>query len=209
MKEIAERTGGRAYYNANDVEAGVRQAFDDIAATYSLGYYLTEDDAKPGLHRVQIRIDNKEARLRYAEEYTAAGPGATESRAAEASRAMLSPSDSTTISLTILTGKRDGRLAIKIAFDVRSLMVANEQAHVELLTRFAAANGQQSGELGKSEVNLHLKPEAYEEALRNGISVQQVFSIPPNATTFRALIQDLDSGKIDTVTVALADVTAR
>ena len=41
MKEIAEKTGGRAYYNAKDLDNAIRSALDDSRISYTLGYYST------------------------------------------------------------------------------------------------------------------------------------------------------------------------
>src|SRR5688572_24741343 len=39
MNELAERTGGRAYYNTNDIGGAVRQTIEDSRTNYVLGYY--------------------------------------------------------------------------------------------------------------------------------------------------------------------------
>jgi VWFA-related protein len=39
MAELAKRTGGRAFYNCNDIETGIEQAVNDERFSYSLGYY--------------------------------------------------------------------------------------------------------------------------------------------------------------------------
>src|SRR5205807_7551008 len=40
MTGFAEMTGGRAFYNRNDLDAAFKKAVDDSAAYYMLGYYL-------------------------------------------------------------------------------------------------------------------------------------------------------------------------
>src|SRR5262249_7052829 len=44
MQILAERTGGRAYYNTNDLEGAVRSAVADARVTYTLGFYPASED---------------------------------------------------------------------------------------------------------------------------------------------------------------------
>jgi hypothetical protein len=39
MEELASRTGGRAYYNTNDLAKAINEAVDDSRVTYTLGFY--------------------------------------------------------------------------------------------------------------------------------------------------------------------------
>src|SRR5262249_16176468 len=39
MQEMADRTGGRAFYNTNDIDGAVRNSIDDGSTYYTLGYY--------------------------------------------------------------------------------------------------------------------------------------------------------------------------
>ncbi len=49
MKEFASRTGGLAWYSRNDLDAGVRNALDDIRFSYTIGFSPPEE-AKYGSH---------------------------------------------------------------------------------------------------------------------------------------------------------------
>jgi len=48
MQMLAERTGGRAFFNNNDLAAALHQAADDARVTYVLGYYASHHDWKAG-----------------------------------------------------------------------------------------------------------------------------------------------------------------
>jgi VWFA-related protein len=43
MRVLADRTGGRAFYNNNDLAAAMRRATEDASRTYVLGYYPSHD----------------------------------------------------------------------------------------------------------------------------------------------------------------------
>jgi VWFA-related protein len=62
LQEFAEMTGGRAFYNSNDLAAGFRRAVEDSAAYYMLSYYLDTKNDKPGWRKlkVKVRTENKD-----------------------------------------------------------------------------------------------------------------------------------------------------
>ncbi len=57
MIDIAHETGGRAYVNQNEIKFGVERAFQDSAASYTLGYY-PENKKYDGKYR-QIKVKVK------------------------------------------------------------------------------------------------------------------------------------------------------
>ena len=57
MLDIARETGGRAYVNQNEIKDGVERAFQDSAASYTLGYY-PENKKYDGKYR-QIKVKVK------------------------------------------------------------------------------------------------------------------------------------------------------
>jgi VWFA-related protein len=65
MKELADQTGGKAYYNSNDLASMVRSALDDSGTGYVLTYAPANlrDDGK--YHRLHLRTPRKGVVLRY------------------------------------------------------------------------------------------------------------------------------------------------
>jgi VWFA-related protein len=61
---LAEETGGKAFLDSNDIEAGITQAQEGIGSYYLLGYYST-NNAKDGKYRrITVRMNNKIAGLK-------------------------------------------------------------------------------------------------------------------------------------------------
>lgn len=57
MEELAFRTGGRAYFNRNDLETGIRRALDDARFTYSLAYYPDHNQWKGKWRKIEAKVD--------------------------------------------------------------------------------------------------------------------------------------------------------
>jgi VWFA-related protein len=55
LKLMANRTGGRAILNTNDVTAGLRRAAGDFGTYYSLGYRAPDDD-RGRYHHIEVRL---------------------------------------------------------------------------------------------------------------------------------------------------------
>ena len=69
IKEIAENTGGLAYYGRNDMDAAIGEAIDSGAHSYSLSY--VPPSSKEGKnHKVEIAVDRPGLRLQYRQNYT-------------------------------------------------------------------------------------------------------------------------------------------
>ena len=71
MQELAEQTGGKAYYNSNDLASLVRSAFEDSRRGYVLSYAPSDlqDDGK--YHGIRLRTTRHGVQLRYRPGYYA------------------------------------------------------------------------------------------------------------------------------------------
>ena len=71
IQDIAESTGGKAYFNRNDLDAEVGEAIATGADYYSLSYVppLSKSDGK--YHTIDVKVDRPDLHLQYREGYTA------------------------------------------------------------------------------------------------------------------------------------------
>jgi VWFA-related protein len=61
---LAEETGGKAFLDSNDIEAGITQAQEGMASYYLLGYYST-NNAKDGKYReISVKLTSKMAGMK-------------------------------------------------------------------------------------------------------------------------------------------------
>ncbi len=81
MKTLADNTGGKAYYNRNDIGNAVAEALADGSAYYTLGYYPTNKKWDGKFRKIQVKLAKKGYQLRYRKGYHATEP--TEMASAE------------------------------------------------------------------------------------------------------------------------------
>jgi VWFA-related protein len=65
MNDLADRTGGRAFYNRNDLDGAVRDSITDGSTYYTLGYYPENKDWNGGFRNIQVKLKRGSAKLRY------------------------------------------------------------------------------------------------------------------------------------------------
>ena len=65
MNDLADRTGGRAFYNRNDLDGAVRDSITDGSTYYTLGYYPENKDWNGGFRNIQIKLKRGGVKLRY------------------------------------------------------------------------------------------------------------------------------------------------
>ena len=69
LQEIAGNTGGKAYYDRNDLDGAIGEAIDNGAHSYSLSY--EPPSSKSGkFHKIEIAVDRPGLHLQYREHYT-------------------------------------------------------------------------------------------------------------------------------------------
>lgn len=65
MNDLADRTGGRAFYNRNDLDGAVRDSITDGSTYYTLGYYPENKDWNGSFRKIQVKLSRGGVKLRY------------------------------------------------------------------------------------------------------------------------------------------------
>jgi VWFA-related protein len=64
LNDFADMTGGKAFYNTNDLAGSFNRAADDASSYYMLGYYLDTKNNKPGWRKLQVKVGKKDVEVR-------------------------------------------------------------------------------------------------------------------------------------------------
>ena len=103
MDALAERTGGEAFYNDNDLGRAFRRAAEDSRVAYRLGYQPSHDEWNGKFREIRIAVTRPGVRVRHRRGYFAQPdePGDDWYRSGVLGAAMWSPVDASGIGLTV------------------------------------------------------------------------------------------------------------
>ncbi len=74
MQTIAHETGGRAYYNTNDLTGSMMEAFNDGSNYYSISYVPANQKWDGKFRKIRLEVDRGETKLYYRQGYYAEEP---------------------------------------------------------------------------------------------------------------------------------------
>lgn len=71
METLADETGGEAFVITNNITGAIRQAVEDSAATYTLGFYIDHLSIDGKFHELKVEVKRKGVKVRYTKAYLA------------------------------------------------------------------------------------------------------------------------------------------
>jgi len=103
MQDLASHTGGRTFYNTNDLARVMQAAEGDSDANYTLGFYPQNIRWDGKYHTLVVKVDKPGIHLRYRRGYfaTEEAPKNEDQGNAALNAAIYSPLDSTGLGLTV------------------------------------------------------------------------------------------------------------
>jgi VWFA-related protein len=215
LQTFASMTGGRAYYNSNDLVKGFRDAVNDSAQYYMLGYYLDRSNTKPGWRKLAVKVkrDHTEVRARSGFFVTNATTDPESSRNSDISSALQSPLDYTSLALLVRwnkiePGKDPGKKHVDYEMHLApEPAVVNVGDNNHLLLEFVAVAKTPEGKSVDSpsgkRVEDHVTPEKLAAIRQNGIGYHGALDIAPGEYTVRFVVRDDLSGRIGSVAAPL------
>lgn len=212
MIEIAARTGGRAFYNRNDIDGAVRSAAEDGRVTYMLGYYPTvEPDDR--YHRIRVKVNRPGVEIRYRQGYVAyrEDQAKPESVQEAITQAFWSPLDATGVALNARVDLNSSTNAFDVAVQIDVGNVSLDKQGDRWLGR-VDVGFMQKDEAGKAygtiTDTLHLKlPESALAQLKDtGLILRRSLARQEKAKTLRIVARDAPSGLTGSITIPIKDV---
>jgi VWFA-related protein len=74
MSSMAQRTGGKTFFNRNDIDAGVRTSLDDGSTYYTLEYYPVNKAWNNKFRHIKVSVGRPGIKLQYRDGYYANNP---------------------------------------------------------------------------------------------------------------------------------------
>jgi VWFA-related protein len=212
LMELSERTGGKAYYNRNDLDAAMAEAIEDQRTSYTLGFYLGDQERDGKYHRLEVHVNRPHLELHYRQGYFAGGDRNVDraQRKEELESALLSPLDSAGVGITVevdvTPGSPRGTLRIRTNLDQRTISLRPkgdgwdgkfDQMLVEM-----NSSGKTVVKISDSR-QFHLTMQTKERFEREGLSYSQTIPLDDAAVMLHFVIRDSESGRAGSVTVPL------
>jgi VWFA-related protein len=213
MDILADRTGGRAFYNTNDIYRSIRRAIDDSRVAYTLSFYPDNGTWDGKFHTIKVEVKKPGMEVRSRSGYfavTEPKPKA-ESLAAAVGRAATSPLEATAIGMRadVRAGDVPGAraLTLKLHFDLREVQMALENgrwtgaldlALVELTPDDKILDGT------NDSIQFNFKQDRYEQLLKDGASYSTSVQVVPKAEVICVVVRDRTNGNMGSMTIPLA-----
>src|SRR5712691_5307574 len=212
MNILADRTGGRAFYNTNDIQGSVRRAIEDSRVTYVLGFYPTHGNWDAKFREIKVQVKRPGLHLRYRRGYLALPEVPLDSKQREVlmRAAVDSPLDDTSLGLEARLHVVDvpGAVTLKTELLVYSrdltLVAQGDRwaGAVDVLFVQRGTDGKElAGEL--KTLNLNLVRETYDEIMKKGLGLTRNLPLAPGAAQLRVVVRDVSSGSIGSLTIPL------
>jgi VWFA-related protein len=217
MRELADRTGGRAAYNSNDLARAIRRAIDDGRVTYTLGFYSSDETQDGKFRDIKVSVNRPGMDVRYRKGYFALRPAdkTAESRKQDVRAAVWSPLESTAIAINARVDFVDQppppSVNVFVQIDPSTVSFKKEgdrwKAQLDIVYVQKDERGVQQGDGMAEQLTLALTEDNYTKVTRQGLIHQRRFPRQSKAVTLRIVVRDAESGSVGSLTVPFTQVS--
>lgn len=164
MQEIAQDTGGRAFYDKNDLSAAVAAGVADGSSYYTIGYYPHNKEWDGKFRKIVVKTGRKDIRLRHRSGYYSldaaqgerqAGPQQEQERMKELLRVVGAPLPATGVTFSaqlVPPGQGDTSSYVEFLVDANTLSWRASADHYECNVDYAMFTVAPNGEVHSTTV---------------------------------------------------------
>jgi VWFA-related protein len=214
LNEFAEMTGGKAFYNTNDLAGSFKRAADDASSYYLLGYYLDNSDNKAGWRTLKVKIDKTGLDIRNRQGFfvTNATVHREITRNTDIANALASPLEGTGIPITMkwlgVSGdgeKKKAEFAVHLPPGGVTLTADNRVNFEYVVTAYAEKAKKNDVPRKFGQMFASSLPDTQMATLRtSGVLFKgALLDVPPGEYAVRLVVRDNISGKVGSVTAPL------
>jgi VWFA-related protein len=212
LNDFADMTGGKAFYNTNDLAGSFQRAADDAASYYMLGYYLDTHNNKPGWRTLKVKVGKKDVEIRARTGFfvTNSTMNPLLSRNLDIANALHSPIEGTGVPVTVqwlsVAAVGDKKKAVFLAHMPAGSLSFDPAGRDQLNFDFSALAYDKDGkEAGQASLSFTKPvPEAQLASVRaNGVDFRNTLQLTPGKYTVRFVVRDNVTGKVGSVTAPL------
>ena len=206
MEMIAGRTGGKAFYNTNDIMGSVRRAVDDSEVSYTLGFYLSQDDIDSKFHELKVKVNRKGVDVRARKGFLAFKDQEALSQLKRdqiVKEAVNAPLDATGLTMAFRFDRADqvkpGSIQVAAFIDPKHLVFDQKDGkytdQMEVVIVQQGADGRVLDSLNQT-VTMTFTPERYKDVITRALEVKKIIDPKTGATFLRLVVLDHGSGQV-------------
>lgn len=212
MQVLADRTGGKAFFNTNDLNAAIRHAIDDSRVTYTVGFSPSDSQGDGKFHEIKVEVKRKGVQVRYRRGYL----DLPEHEPSEKEQqiivrdAALSPLEGEQIGLAArldpAAGGNPKERSVVVQIDVNDLHITPDQdRHVGRLEVDFVVLDENDRVIGGEKTNLDLKltPEKFARLQKDGAILTQKLTISEKAQKLKIIALDQRTGAVGSLGIPL------
>lgn len=215
MDNLADTTGGRAFYGTNDFAGALRDGFEDGSNYYSLAYEPKNMKWNGDFRKIKVQLNEHGYTLTYRQGYLAHPDALDKVNVAAELNAALQPSapEATRLQLRTSVVPPDAKtpyLLVDTTVDPAGIEFttdANGVRHGRLLVLLVALDDHPSGKPGAQDdppqtsgsLHLDFTPEQYAAILKSGIRFGLKLPLKPGSYELRLGISDMNNHRVGTL----------
>lgn len=220
---LADGTGGKAYYNRNDLDTAVMKSVADGAIYYALSYSPEDKNWDGQYRRIEVKVNRPGVELRYRKGYFARDPQAIQDESAgvvqrDMDNAMMSLLTATGVTFygsafplkaPAKTGEAPDPNAMKMAEtrflveprDINFQPTEDKKQHCSVQFAVGVFKDEKLVNAASKRMECNLSPETYAKLLHDGILFQVPVEAKEEKSRIRLVVRDNLSGKIGSLDI--------
>lgn len=222
MQEMADRTGGRAFYNTNGIDGAIRKSIEDGSTYYTLAYYPENKNWNGKFRKIHVKVNRSGVKLRYRMGYYAVDPTLfaekNQKQQDSAFALALSPDSPIATGLPfnalVIPPAEATPKTVRVNFGVDPHAISFERLpdglqHATLECTIQAFSAK--GKLVRgaaTTVKAALKPDTFSRVMQDTFPCQQAIELDPGNYYLRLGVRDSRSGLIGTTNAKVAVASA-
>lgn len=215
MLELADATGGEAFVNTNRITGAIRQAVEDSAVTYTLGFYIDRASIDGKFHELKVEVKRKGVKVHYPKAYLALedAPATKDQDRNSFLAALRSPIESSAIPVQVRVERVENPLphclSISGSIDIYNREVIQNGGARKIAFDVVTIEQDQSGKVvaqSASPINLQVTDKRYADYVKSGVPFHQYVQPKANATTLRILVEDPSTAKVGSLIIPLSEI---
>ena len=212
MNAIASWTGGRAFYERNDLDRAMAQAVEDGSRYYVLDYYPTNKNWNGEFRSIQVKVLRKglQARCRkgyFASNWAKPTPAQTKAALKEFAEALSSESLGATglpfVATVVPPGKDQRQVFVDVNVDPHAVVFEEKDRRHHSKLEFVTVIQDAKGKKIRVKVDVlksDLTPETFAKVMASSLAVREKFDLAAGKYMLCIGVRDMKSNLIGSLT---------